>query len=239
VRVSTMHFVGAAAHWLSSIEESSQLASWSVFCQALLERFGRDEHVMFICQMFSIQQTTSVADYVEKFSGLRDNFVAYGRSMDPLYFVQHFVDGLRADIRAAVFVNHSSSFDTACVLALLQEEVSRPLRRPEGVRPSFPMVAKGPARGALPLPLPPKMEQFGVVAEEVKRGDYNHPRVEDKFAALRAYHRSRGLCQRVLKIGPRIISVLQRFSYMHCKRSRSFTKGMRNNCQKPQILSPL
>jgi hypothetical protein len=172
VRVSTMHFVGAVARWLSSVEESSQLASWSVFCQALLERFGRDKHTMFLCQMFSIRQTTSVADYVEKFSGLRDNLAVYGCSMDPLYFVQHFVDGLRADIRAAVFVHRPSSFDTACVLALLQEEVTAQMRRPEGVRLSFPMVAKGLARGALPLPLPPKMEQTGIMPEKVKRGDY-------------------------------------------------------------------
>jgi hypothetical protein len=197
VRVSTMNFVGAAAWWLSSIEESSQLASWSIFCQALLERFGRDEHTVFIRQLFSIRQTSSVAEYVERFSQLRDNLVAYGRPMDPLYFVQRFVDGLRADIRAAVFVQCSSSFDTACVLASLQEEVSGPLKRLEGVRSSFSVVPKAPVWGPLPLPLPPKMDPMGGRTEEAQRGDPFRPRViDDKLVALRAYRRARGLCQK-------------------------------------------
>lgn len=57
--------------------------------------------------------------------------MAYGPLMDPLYFVHRFVDGLRSNIHVVVFVQQPSSFDTACILALLQEEVATPNKRLE------------------------------------------------------------------------------------------------------------
>jgi hypothetical protein len=97
----------------------------------LLARFDKDEHESFIRQLFRIRQTNTIAEYADQFSALVDNLAAYGRSVDPLYFVQRFVDGLREDIRAAVFVQCPSSLDTAAVLALLQE-VSTTTRRSDG-----------------------------------------------------------------------------------------------------------
>lgn len=48
-----------------------------------------------------------------------NNLVAYGRPLDPLYFVQRFVDGLHDEIHVAVFVQRPTSLDSSCVLALL------------------------------------------------------------------------------------------------------------------------
>jgi thiaminase len=52
--------------------------------------------------MFHIHQTTSVTDYVEHFSTLFDQLKAYEPNPDLHYYTTHFVDGLRADIRAIV-----------------------------------------------------------------------------------------------------------------------------------------
>lgn len=41
---------------------------------------------------------------------------------DPLYYTLKFVDGLKDDIKAVVMLQRSSDFDTAVVLAQLQEE---------------------------------------------------------------------------------------------------------------------
>lgn len=45
-----------------------------------------------------------------------------------------FIDGLREDIRRAVHMQRPGSFDEACVLALLQEELHDSPRRTDGRR---------------------------------------------------------------------------------------------------------
>lgn len=51
------------------------------------------------------------------------------------------MDGLRDDIRGVVTLHHPCTLDTAYALALLQEEVTDPVRRPDyfkaGTKPQF------------------------------------------------------------------------------------------------------
>ena len=63
-----------------------------------------------------------------------------------------FVDGLRADIRAAVHMQRPQNLDTAYVLALLQEELVDPMRMKELRCPEPFTFAKAPVQGP-PLPL--------------------------------------------------------------------------------------
>jgi hypothetical protein len=197
IRIASMHFVGAAARWFSSLDERSQLSSWPVFCQLLLERFGRDEHESFIRQLFRIRQTATVVEYVDQFAALVDKLAAYGRPMDPLYFVQRFVDGLRPDIRATVLLQRPSSLDSACALALLQEEVAVPDKRWEGRRLEVSQAGKAFSKPALPVSFQPRLNASPAGVEEAKKVEPPRQRTfEDKLAALRAYRRARGLCQR-------------------------------------------
>jgi hypothetical protein len=197
VRVTYMNFVGVAARWLSSLEESSRVLDWHEFCRLLLERFGKDEHEALIRKLFRIRQTASVAEYVDQFSQLMDNLVAYDKPMDPLYFVQRFVDGLRSDIRAIVLLQRPSSVDTACVLALLQEEVAMPEKRMEFRRPSVPVLNSSLGKQPLPLPLPPRGDRNVSLADDVNHTEPSRIRAsDDKMAGLHAYRRARGLCQR-------------------------------------------
>jgi hypothetical protein len=55
---------------------------------------------------------------------LVDQVTAYAKGVDPLYFIIRFVDGLHPDIRAILIVQRQKTLDTACTLALLQEEAS-------------------------------------------------------------------------------------------------------------------
>jgi hypothetical protein len=41
-----------------------------------MERFGKDEHEVFIRRLFRISQTTTVKEYVDQFSALVDNLVS-------------------------------------------------------------------------------------------------------------------------------------------------------------------
>jgi hypothetical protein len=55
---------------------------------------------------------------------LVDQLNAYQHMSDPLYYTLKFVDGLRDDIKAVVMLQRPKDFDTAVVLAQLQEEAS-------------------------------------------------------------------------------------------------------------------
>jgi hypothetical protein len=70
-----------------------------------------------------------VAVYIEEFSQLVDHLNAYQYMSDPLYYTMKFVDGLRDDIKAVVMLQRPKDFDTAAVLAQLQEEAGELMRK--------------------------------------------------------------------------------------------------------------
>ena len=148
IRVATMRMTGAASRWLQSLDPKVKKVNWEEFCKLILDRFGWDQYELLIRQLFHIWQTGSVQEYVDRFTGLVDQLIAYGKTIDPLFYVTRFVDGLRDDNRSAVHMQHPSTVDAACVLALLQEELVDPCRR-KSVSKSLPMLppATAPDRG--------------------------------------------------------------------------------------------
>jgi hypothetical protein len=68
------------------------------------ERFGKDQHEVLIRQLFHIRQTTTVPDYVERFSQLVDQLNVYCPVSDPLYYSLRFIDGPRDEVRSVVLV---------------------------------------------------------------------------------------------------------------------------------------
>ena len=86
--------------------------------------FGKDQYQSLVRQLFRIKQLGTIAEYIEQFSNLVDQLLTYESVADPLFFSTRFVDGLHDDIRAVVLVERPSNLDTACTLALLQEEVA-------------------------------------------------------------------------------------------------------------------
>jgi hypothetical protein len=129
ISVSEMHFDGAASLWYQSIEDQVTEYSWPEFCALLLERFDRDQHEYLIRQLFHVHQTTTVAEYLSRFTQLADQLKAYNPKHDQLYFTMRFIDGLRPDIKSVVLLQRPKTLDTAATLALLQEEVTSPCGR--------------------------------------------------------------------------------------------------------------
>jgi hypothetical protein len=157
IRVARMNFTGSAAQWLQSIVTRLKFCSWSEFSQMLLERFGRDQHEHLIRQLFRIKQTTTIAAYIEHFSGLVDQLRAYETTTDPLFYTMRFIDGLKDHIKSSVPLQRPSNLDNACALAQLQEEVSE-LARWEPRKFSSTTTPK-PLPSPLPLPRPPLTEE--------------------------------------------------------------------------------
>jgi hypothetical protein len=93
---------------------------------------------------------------VDRFVDLIEQLSAYTANPNHLFYTTCFIDGLRADIHAIILVQHPQDLDTACTLALLQEEAIEPGQRREFHKTDGSPFAKPQAsKGALPLPPPP------------------------------------------------------------------------------------
>jgi hypothetical protein len=90
----------------------------------LHHRFDRDQHELLIRQLFHVQQTSTISEYLSRFTQLADQLKVYSPKHDQLYFTMRFIDGLRPDIKFVVLVQRPKTLDTAATLTLLQEEVS-------------------------------------------------------------------------------------------------------------------
>ena len=102
------------------------------------------------------------------------------------------MDGLRDDIRNAVHMQRPNSFDEACVLALLQEELLESTRRKEGQRPETftPNKFAGVRPTVAHTPLTAdKNDKPAPTARAKRRGRG----IEDRFNTLCSYRRARGL----------------------------------------------
>jgi len=199
VKVASMNFFSATARWLQSVEGKVKMVSWSELCTMILERFGKDQHALLIRQLFHIRQTGTVSEYVDQFFAIVDSLAAYETGANSLYFTTCFVDGLRDDIKSAIIVQRPSDLDTACVLAKLLEEVADQIKVKDIKRPEFLSSSRSFHHGAVPLPLPPRADCPGPSASAQDRRGMDAARykpVDEKLAALRAYRRAKGLCEK-------------------------------------------
>jgi hypothetical protein len=122
VKIATLKFSGNAAFWFQSVRNQMSGISWVSLCDLVCSRFFKDRQQALIRQWFHIKQEGSVSEYVEKFDSLMHQLLAYDNSLLPVYFVSKFIEGLRSDIRMVVLVQRPPDLDSACSVALLQEE---------------------------------------------------------------------------------------------------------------------
>lgn len=178
-----MHFEGRVACWLQSVERRVPYWSWQEFCAQIHDRFGRELHKSLIHELFRIRQTNFVSEYVERFFSLVDHMSAYEANADPLYYTMRFVDGLWDDIKSIIMVQRPT-LDTACSLALVQEEALMSGRGHCGDaalnRTTMKMGASSPG--------PPKWDQPMTM--------FASGSIDEKLSSLRRYRRARGLCDK-------------------------------------------
>ena len=192
--MAALNFFGAAAVWLQSIQKKLNSFDWESFSALLTTRYGRDRHQLLIRQFYTIKKTSTVADFIERFELVINHLSSYSDSIHPFYFLTRFVEGLRPDIRAVVMVQRPPDLDTACVLALLQEEVADNARA-EVQRPSPTRPPDASPRLSIPMPLPAPPARTTPPAPATDRRGTDAARADSsKLKALRDYRRARGLC---------------------------------------------
>lgn len=193
VKLALVHFSGSAAFWMQSIEMDLRKCSWNTLCQAVVDRFERDQHEHVIRQFFHVNQSGSVAEYVELFDEIVHQLLAHDPNFNPAAITSRFVDGLKHEIKVVVLVHRPKDLDTASALAILQEEVmmgnSNPSRDLKKGEFSSRYNGKGNSYG-----YPMKHHEDSSTEEKKSpNGSRNRPQNE-RVAALMAYRKAKGLC---------------------------------------------
>ena len=107
---------------LQTVELRGRINTWEALHKAVCERFDRDQYQHHLCQLDTLRQTGSVADYHAKFEQFVHSILLYNDSYDDVYLVTRFLGGLKEDIRAPIALHRPKDVDIASALALLQEE---------------------------------------------------------------------------------------------------------------------
>lgn len=154
----------------------------------LQSHFGRNQHQAIPRKFFSISQSGTVEDYVERFYDLFDQLSAYEEYPNTVHYVMRFMVGLKPPVRIAVGIQQPDDLDSAYQMALLHEE----LGATQNVSSSIPASRRS---SALPLPLPPTPFPPVRLPEDKRYADNGRKSDPDeKWGALRAYHKAKGLC---------------------------------------------
>lgn len=152
----------------------------------------RNHQQVLLRRLFHIAQTSTIADYVQRFSDLVDQLAAYDSQPEPVHYLTRFLDGLFPAVRVLVAIQQPEDLDTAFTMALLYEELG------EGGNPfsSRPSTAFS-ARRLPPLPLPPPQppaKWISKTVKEKKQMEVARPGSDDRWTSLKSYRRARGLC---------------------------------------------
>jgi hypothetical protein len=68
----------------------------------------------------SIRRTSDVQKYYNRFEGVMHKVLVHNKSLDDVFFVSKFLQGLNPDIRAAIVLHKPRTVDVALSLALMQ-----------------------------------------------------------------------------------------------------------------------
>jgi hypothetical protein len=114
-----LNFTDRALLWLETIEASGRIEEWPTLCQLVFNRWGKDQHQIFMRQILSLKQSGPVTKYIEKFDDLRHQLLLHDPSTSNVFFVARFLEGLREDIRSVIVIHRPQDMDTVCSLALM------------------------------------------------------------------------------------------------------------------------
>jgi hypothetical protein len=157
----------------------------------------RNQHQVLLRRLYRIAQTTTVEDYVQRFSALVDQISAYDTNPDQLNYLTRFLDGLKPGVRVLVAIQQPADLDAAYTMELLYEELgdgSTPWNAVATPVPSRRTIATSASASPFPQQPPqPLAKWVSRTVEEKKQNETGRFPVDDRWNSLRAYRKSKGL----------------------------------------------
>jgi hypothetical protein len=108
---------------MQTYEAQHPITSWPELCIAVEAKFGRDLYHNAMNELLSIHQTADVQEYYNRFEAVMHKVLVHNKSLDDVFFVSKFLQGLNPDIRAAIVLHKPRTEDVALSLALMQASV--------------------------------------------------------------------------------------------------------------------
>lgn len=81
-----------------------------MLCEAMFERFDRDQYHLQLQHLDVLRQIGSVAEYLEKFEELAHGVLLYNTAYDDTYFVTWFIGGLKKKFRSPLLYTDLAMF---------------------------------------------------------------------------------------------------------------------------------
>ncbi|KAF5188489.1 hypothetical protein FRX31_021924 [Thalictrum thalictroides] len=122
VLFASLHFHGRADKWYQSGFAELDTLDWDQFTEAVRARFSEEAHENVVGEFNKLQQTTSVADYQDKFEDLKALMLMKNPKLPEGYFIDSFLSGLKGEIKHHVQMFEPESLKRAISLARLEEE---------------------------------------------------------------------------------------------------------------------
>jgi hypothetical protein len=198
VKMAVMNFTGSAAFWSQSVEAILNRCTWPELCATICSRFERDQQSHLDRQFLHLKQTSTVTAYIEKYDELVHHILAHDPCFSQHMIISRFIDGLREDIRAVVILHRPPTLDSACSLALLQEEVLLDFVPQESKKSDSSWSSKtatvkhtNVSVGNTSLHKAPSVPTLAnSKASDLAKPSY----VEEKMQSIKNYRRAKGLC---------------------------------------------
>lgn len=123
VTASTVAFDDNAAKWLQVYTLQNDLGTWEQFTDAVQEHFGTYDYKTTMNDIMTLKKIGTVQEYYQQFLDAKYQLHMHNTTLDNTFFVQHFVRGLKEELRGAVHSQDPDKLEKALRLASIQEDI--------------------------------------------------------------------------------------------------------------------
>ena len=123
ITAARIHLKDNAARWYQAFKQKHTFRSWTHFCHEIEKEFGADDFRSSMTELLQLKQTGSVEEYTTQFQNLQYGVTMHNANYDDMFFTQHYIMGLREDIRGMVEAQMPTTVLTASTLAKVQQKV--------------------------------------------------------------------------------------------------------------------
>ena len=123
VTSASMNMDANAAKWLQVYKLKHGLGTWSEFMAAVEDQFGSYTYRDSISNLIALEQEGSLDEYISAFTDLQYQVSMHSTGLDEVFFVTHFIKGLKSEVRVTVQSMAPKTAKKAIMLAKIQSQL--------------------------------------------------------------------------------------------------------------------